>query len=140
MATALATISISHGTHHHQQKKPTVSAMLSSNTLPATTTNASAAAVAATTTPATAVAIAEKDSDKVRVVGIHEYKEAAACLADAFKDDHTTHYFLNTPDSNLTEAEKWDVHVSMMEYITYAHCMKGLVTTVGPNYDAVALW
>ena len=87
MATALATISISHGTHHHQQKKPTVSAMLSSNALPATITNASAAAaVAATPTPATAVATAEKDSDKVRVVGIHEYKEAAACLADAFKD------------------------------------------------------
>jgi hypothetical protein len=94
------------------------------------------------TTITTTVATPEKAvaTDKVRAVGIHEYKEAAACLADAFKDDHTTHYFLDTPDSTLTEQEKWDVHVSMMEYITYAHCMKGLVTTIGPNYDAVALW
>lgn len=88
---------------------------------------------------ATATSV-EKMNGGVRVVGIHEYKEAAAALADAFRDDHTTHYFLNTPDSTMTEAQKWDTHVCMMEYITYAHCMKGLVTTVGPNYDAVALW
>jgi hypothetical protein len=128
MATALASISITHGTpYDHQQAKSAVSALLTSNTL-------------STTTSTIAAKPAEKGSDKLRVVGIHEYKEAAACLADAFKDDHTTHYFLDTPDSTLTEAEKWDVHVSMMEYITYAHCMKGLVTTIGPNYDAVALW
>lgn len=78
--------------------------------------------------------------DEVRVVRLDEYKEAALCLAEAFKDDHTTHYILNTPDSNLTEAQKCDVHVSMMEYLTYAHILKGLVTTVGENYGAVALW
>lgn len=135
MATALASISISHDAHH-QQKKSAMS-VLSSN-LPTTLTDS-----LAVTTPASVAAVAanaEKGFDGVRVVAIHEYKEAAACLADAFKDDHTTHYFLNTPDSTLTDAEKWDLHVSMMEYITYAHCMKGLVTTVGLNYDAVALW
>jgi len=77
---------------------------------------------------------------EVRVIGLDEYKEAALCLAEAFKDDHTTHYFLDTPDSTLTEDQKWDVHLSMMEYITYAHCMKGLVTTIGEGYGAVALW
>jgi len=87
-----------------------------------------------------APAILKGNTDEVRVVGIEDYKEAALCLAEAFKDDHTTHYFLNTPDSTLTEAEKWDIHVSMMEYIVYAHCMKGLVTTVGENFGAVSLW
>jgi len=138
MATALASLSIS----HDAQKKSAVSAVLP---LPSHTT-----IKASTTAPDTVVANAnlavaaktagEKGNEGVRVVGLHEYKEAAACLADAFKDDHTTHYFLDTPDSTLTEEEKWDLHVCMMEYITYAHIMKGLVTTVGPNYDAVALW
>jgi len=79
--------------------------------------------------------------DQVRIVRLEEYKEAALCLAEAFKDDHTTHYFVNTPDrADWTEEQKWNLHVNMMEYITYAHCLKGLVTTVGPNYGAVALW
>jgi hypothetical protein len=79
--------------------------------------------------------------NQVRVVSLEEYKEAALCLAEAFKDDHTTDYFVNTPDrADWTEKQKWDLHVNMMEYITYAHCLKGLVTTVGPNYGAVALW
>ena len=88
---------------------------------------------------ATAPLVSNSDNE-VRVIGIDEYKEAALCLAEAFKDDHTTHYFLNTPDSSMTEQQKWDLHVEMMEYITYAHCLKGMVTTVGPNYSAVSLW
>lgn len=81
------------------------------------------------------------DDQKVRVLRVDEYKEAAMCLAEAFKDDHTTDYFINTPDrADWTEEQKWDLHVSMMEYITYAHCLKGLATTVGPDYGAVALW
>jgi len=27
-----------------------------------------------------------------------------------------------------------------LRYITSAHCYKGIVTTIGPDYDAVALW
>jgi hypothetical protein len=125
MATGLASISI-----YEQQSKPTM------NIAKHTAVKPPSFNAAVTTTPSAA----EKSDDGVRIVGIHEYKEAALCLAHAFKDDHTTHYFLNTPDSDLDEAQKWEIHVNMMEYITYAHCMKGLVTTVGPNYDAVALW
>jgi hypothetical protein len=117
MATAtLATMSI------HEQAKPSMRRV-------------TATAATTTSTPARTV-----NTDEVRVIGIDEYKEAAACLAEAFKDDHTTHYFLNTPDSTMTEEQKWDLHVEMMEYITYAHCLKGMVTTVGPNYSAVSLW
>jgi hypothetical protein len=129
MATTLASISI-----YEQKSKPTMNHVI---TAKSTIIKPSSFAAITTTTPAAAI---KANLDEVRVVGIHEYKEAALCLADAFKDDHTTHYFLNTPDSTLTDAEKWGIHVNMMEYITYAHCMKGLVTTVGPNYDAVALW
>jgi len=131
MATTLASISI-----YEQNSKPAMKHTILKSAMQPSTIN-----VAATSTTATSPAPAVKASvDDVRVVGIHEYKEAAMCLADAFKDDHTTHYFLNTPDSTLTDDQKWDIHVNMMEYITYAHCMKGLVTTIGPNYDAVALW
>jgi hypothetical protein len=116
MATALASISIV------EQHKPTMKLM---NQSPVTTVTANAPV---------------KGSNEVRAIGIDEYKEAALCLAEAFEDDHTTHYFLETPDSTLTKEQKWAIHVSMMEYIVYAHCMKGLVTTVGEGYGAVALW
>ena len=87
-------------------------------------------------------AILNNDADDgVRVISIDEYKEAAQCLAEAFKYDHVARYFIDTPDrAHWTEKQKWDLHVSIFEYITYAHCLKGLVTTIGAGYGAVALW
>ena len=80
-------------------------------------------------------------SDQVRVVSIDEYKEAALCLAEAFESDHCARYFIDTPDrAHWTQKQKWDLHLSIMEYAVYAHCLKGLVTTVGPGYGAGALW
>jgi len=77
----------------------------------------------------------------VRVVSAHEFMEAALSLAEAFAEDHVARYFIDTPDrADWTEEQKWELHVQILEYITYAHCLKGLVTTVGPNYGAVALW
>lgn len=77
----------------------------------------------------------------VRVLGLHEYKEAALSLAEAFKDDDVSRYFIYTPDRDgWTEQQKWDLHVKVMEYITYAHLLRGLVVSAGPNYDCVALW
>lgn len=79
--------------------------------------------------------------EQVRVVKPEEYKAAALALAHAFKDDEVSMYFVDTPDrKNWTAEEKWDLHVAYMEYITRAHCLAGLVTTVGENYGAVALW
>ncbi|KAK7905930.1 hypothetical protein LTR67_000654 [Exophiala xenobiotica] len=60
----------------------------------------------------------EATHEGVRVVARHEYKEAAACLAEAFR--------------RATSAA--------LEYVTYAHCLNGLVLTAGGNYDCVALW
>ena len=85
--------------------------------------------------------LATSGSDQVRVVAPAEYKQAALALAEAFVDDHSARYFVETPGSaSWTAEQKWDLHRSMLEYITYAHCLKGLVLTVGPSYGAVALW
>lgn len=79
--------------------------------------------------------------NQVRQVGICEYKAAALSLAQAFKDDEVAMYFIETDESkHWTREEKWDLHLSIMEYLVHAHILKGLVTTIGPNYDAVALW
>ncbi|KAF2009982.1 hypothetical protein BU24DRAFT_356960 [Aaosphaeria arxii CBS 175.79] len=76
----------------------------------------------------------------VRVVTAAEYKEAAACLAEAFAEDDVARYFIDVPDrDHWTAEEKWNLHVEIMEYVTYAHILKGLVTTVD-EFKAVALW
>ncbi len=79
--------------------------------------------------------------DQVRIVGLHEYKEAALTLAHAFKNDDVAMYFIETGDvDHWTRDQKWDLHVCILEYLVYGHILKGLVTTIGPNYDSVALW
>lgn len=79
--------------------------------------------------------------DGVRRVTLAEYKQAALCLAEAFADDDVARYFTEVPDrAHWTEKQKWDLHVSILEYITYAHILKGLVLAAGPDYGCVALW
>jgi hypothetical protein len=76
----------------------------------------------------------------IRLVTAAEYKQAAACLAEAFGQDDVARYFIDVPDrEHWTEEEKWALHVEILEYVTYAHILKGLVTTAG-DFEAVALW
>jgi hypothetical protein len=78
---------------------------------------------------------------QIRIVPPSEYKAAARCLAEAFAKDHVIRYPVDTPDrAHWTEAKRFDLHRQALEYITYAHCVKGLVTTVGKDYGCVALW
>ena len=80
-------------------------------------------------------------SEEVRVLGIDEYEQAAHCLAEAFAVDEVARYFVETDDmAAYSEEYKWKLHCDIIRYITAAHCYKGIVTTIGPNYDAVALW
>lgn len=81
-------------------------------------------------------------NDQVRIVEIQDYKQAAQCLAESFLNDDMARYFLHTGDGEFKgwTKEARDLHNKIFEYITYAHCLKGLVTTIGPNYDSVALW
>ncbi|KAI9693504.1 MAG: hypothetical protein M1820_009192, partial [Bogoriella megaspora] len=77
----------------------------------------------------------------VRIVRIEEYKQAAMTLAEAFSEDEVAMYFIDTPDrQHWTKEQKWNLHVQILEYVTYAHCLKGLVTTAGEDYGCVALW
>jgi hypothetical protein len=130
MDKGLATASIS--IVHEQQDKPTLSESIAGPVM------SMPSATRAVVKPA---ASSSKANDQVRVVEISEYKAAALSLAESFRHDHTTEYFCNTPDTvHWTEQEKWELHLSMMEYITYAHCLKGLVMTIGEGYGGVALW
>ena len=80
-------------------------------------------------------------ANEVRIVKKEEYKAAALCLAEAFVADDVARYFIDTPDrSHWSEADKWQLHLSIMEYVVRAHCLRGLVITIGPNYDCVTLW
>lgn len=77
----------------------------------------------------------------IRIVPPSDYKAAAECLAEAFANDHVVRYPIDTPDrAHWTEAQRFDLHRQALEYITYANCVNGLVTTVGKNFDCVALW
>jgi hypothetical protein len=77
----------------------------------------------------------------VRRVTLAEYKQAAQCLAEAFAEDDVARYFTEVPDgTHWTKEQKWNLHVSILEYITYAHILKGLVLAAGPDYGCVALW
>ena len=79
--------------------------------------------------------------EEVRVVRIAEYERVAQSLAEAFAHDEIARYFIDTEDTAAHSDEyKWKLHCNIMKYITAAHCYKGIVTTIGPDYDAVALW
>lgn len=85
--------------------------------------------------------LGDGDSDEVRVVTPAEYKSAAATLAAAFASDAVARYFTHTPDTAAwSESRKWDLHVHILEYIVYAHLLKGLVVSAGANHGCVALW
>lgn len=76
----------------------------------------------------------------MRVVTLGEYKLAAACLAEAFAEDEVVRYPIDVPDrEGWSEEERWGLHVEILEYVVYAHVMKGLVTVAG-EWEAVALW
>jgi len=85
--------------------------------------------------------LSPESSDEVRVLGISEYEQAAQCLSEAFAVDEVARYFIDTDDmANYSEEYKYKLHCDIIRYLTAAHCYKGIVTTIGPNYDAVALW
>jgi len=81
------------------------------------------------------------DTDHVRIITISEYKKAALSLAIAFADDDVSNYFIDTKErATWTQAQKWDLHLGIMEYMTVAHVLKGLVTSAGDDYSCIALW
>lgn len=79
--------------------------------------------------------------DTVRVVSANDVSEAGRSLAHSFATDPLSHYLLDGDDmAHYSDEKKWKLHVDLMTYLVAAHCYKGLVTAIGPDYDAVALW
>ncbi|KAI9652728.1 MAG: hypothetical protein M1831_006621 [Alyxoria varia] len=79
--------------------------------------------------------------DQVCRLTTSHYREAANTLAEAFAIDDVVRYLIDTQDRvHWSGEEKWNLHVSILEYVTYAHAMRGLVTTVGKDLGCVALW
>ncbi|KAK7958181.1 hypothetical protein PG988_013029 [Apiospora saccharicola] len=79
--------------------------------------------------------------DQVRAIGIAEYKEAALSLAQAFASDDLARYLVEAEGGgDGDDTLKWRLHVDIMNYIVAAHCYSGVVTTIGADYDGVALW
>ena len=111
-----------------------------------------------------------KWQETVRVAGMSECREVALSLAHAFAADDYAQYLVNTEDhldedvekavvgvgggegirgkgmmsnssgSMMSPEDKWKLHVDIMTYAVAMHCLNGLVTTIGPEYDSVALW
>ncbi|KAI2624192.1 hypothetical protein GGR54DRAFT_654993 [Hypoxylon sp. NC1633] len=78
---------------------------------------------------------------QVRAIGMSEYKEAALSLAQAFATDELAQYLLDADDMvGYNDEAKWRLHVDIFNYIVAAHCYRGIVTTIGPDYEGVALW
>ncbi|KAL9034594.1 MAG: hypothetical protein Q9214_006977, partial [Letrouitia sp. 1 TL-2023] len=67
-------------------------------------------------------------------------KAAALCLGKAFENDDVARYFVDTDDTTgWSNAKKWKLHLQIMKALVKSHAKEGLVTTIGPNYDCVAL-
>lgn len=90
--------------------------------------------------------VPEKWGEQVRAIGIAEYKEAALSLAQAFASDDLARYLVDAEggggggDGDGDDTLKWRLHIDIMNYIVAAHCYSGVVTTIGADYDGVALW
>lgn len=78
---------------------------------------------------------------EVRVVSIDECAEAGRSLAYSFATDDMSRYVLDGDDmAAYSDEQKWKLHVDIMTYMVAAHVYKGVVTAIGSDYDAVALW
>lgn len=79
--------------------------------------------------------------ETVRIVGMSEYQQVALSLAHAFAADDLALYLLNSEDmANLSQEEKWRLHVDIFQYMVAAHCLNGEVHVIGPDHEGVALW
>ncbi|KAH8735778.1 hypothetical protein BGZ61DRAFT_472175 [Ilyonectria robusta] len=79
--------------------------------------------------------------DTVRVVSIDESAAAGRSLAHSFATDAMSRYVLDGDDmADYSDEHKWKLHVDIMTYMVAGHVYKGVVTAIGPDYDAVALW
>lgn len=93
--------------------------------------------------PAQSPAASQRDieaTNTIRTLTKSDIDKAAYTLAQAFEHDEMSQYFTHTPDRQYDDSKLWDVHFFIMKCIVRAHIQSGLATTIGDNYDCVALW
>lgn len=73
----------------------------------------------------------------VREVTMDERREASFSLAYALAEDPMSFYLVRAGDS---AEQAWKSHLRIMSCVFAMYRLAGIVTTVGPDYDAVALW
>lgn len=79
--------------------------------------------------------------DSLRDITMAECAEAGRSLAHSFASDALSQYLLDGDDmAGYSDEDKWKLHVNLMTYVVAAHCYRGMVTSIGPDYDALALW
>uniref|UniRef100_A0A060TDB2 ARAD1D42020p n=1 Tax=Blastobotrys adeninivorans TaxID=409370 RepID=A0A060TDB2_BLAAD len=73
----------------------------------------------------------------IRRVRFDEYKQAAACLVDAFAHDPVSKYFSWCDGFSEEKAKQLDQLI--YESIVYSHLLNGLVLVAG-DFDGIACW
>lgn len=78
----------------------------------------------------------------VREVGMEQRREASFALAYAFAEDPLSVYLVRDGDGGDDPSAEplGKLHLRIMTYTFSAYRIAGVVTTVGPDYDSVALW
>lgn len=80
-------------------------------------------------------------NDTARIVKMNESKAAGLALALSFANDHLSRYLLEGDDMEaFTEEARWKLHVALMTTVVASHAHRGIVTAIGADYDALAIW
>lgn len=74
----------------------------------------------------------------IRELSMSERDAAGLALAYSFAADPLSVYLLS--GDNLKPEQAWKLHVRIMMYTFAAYRLRGIVTAMGPDYDAVAMW
>ncbi|KAH6607526.1 hypothetical protein Trco_003839 [Trichoderma cornu-damae] len=102
---------------------------------------------AITTTASSALVVDRRRSlvpqhweESVRKIRLTECEQAGVSLAHAFAADALSMYLLDGDEpGRYSDETKWRLHVCIMRYLVSAHYYSGVATTIGSDYEAVAL-
>ncbi|OAA47657.1 Acyl-CoA N-acyltransferase [Metarhizium rileyi] len=78
---------------------------------------------------------------EVRELAMSDRREAGLALAHSFAADPLSLYLMGLDDATCWPSEKlWRLHVRLMRCSYASYRLRGIATTVGGDYDAIALW
>lgn len=78
---------------------------------------------------------------EVRHLNMSDCREAGLALAQSFAADPLSLYLMGVDEATYWSSEKtWKLHVRLMQYSYASYRLRGIATSIGPDYDAVALW